>query len=75
MNIVDNNHPKLKLDSLVGTKINVLSMDGISYMGMESVPVLGTLEEVSSLGILFRHEKGHLIFASTATFAVMPTND
>lgn len=74
MNIVDNNHPKLKLDSLVGTKINVLSMDGISYME-SGVPVLGTLEEVSSLGILFRHEKGHLIFASTATFAVMPTND
>ena len=74
MNIVDNNHPKLKLDSLVGTKINVLSMDGISYMD-GGVPVLGTLEEVSSLGVLFRHQEGHLIFASTATFAVMPTND
>ena len=74
MNIVDNNHPKLKLDSLVGTKISVLSMDGISYME-GGVPVLGTLEEVSSLGVLFRHQEGHLIFASTATFAVLSTND
>lgn len=57
---------KLKLGSLVGTSVRVLSLDG-----REVKNTLATVEEVSEYGILFREVTTRaLLFGTTCSFRV-----
>jgi len=56
-----------KLRSLEGVEVLLCTVDGVK---IEPAPKV-IFEEVSKFGLLFRNEKGHLIYASTASFTVM----
>lgn len=60
-----------KLRSLEGVDVIVYTLDGVK---LEPEGLKAVFEEVSEYGLLFRNEKGHLLFASTASFVVV-TND
>ena len=57
--------PKLK--SLEGVEVLLHTLDGVKIEPAAKV----VFEEVSEFGLLFRSEKGHLIYASTASFTVV----
>lgn len=56
-----------KLRSLEGVEVLLHSLDGVEIESTLKV----VFEEVSEFGLLFRAEKGHLIYASTASFTVV----
>lgn len=56
-----------KLRSLEGVEVLLHTLDGVKIE--PAVKVI--FEEVSEFGLLFRSEKGHLIYASTASFTVV----
>lgn len=56
-----------KLRSLEGVEVLLYSLDGIKIEPAIAV----TFEEASELGLLFRGEKGALVFGSTASFTVI----
>lgn len=60
-----------KLQSLVGMKVLLHTCDGVPI----DPPMVAVFEEASDLGLLFRSEKGHLVFASTASFTTMAADD
>jgi len=60
-----------KLQSLVGVKVLLHTSDGVPV----DPPMVAVFEEASELGLLFRSEKGHLLFASTASFTAMVADD
>ena len=56
-----------KLRSLEGVEVILHTLDGVKV----EPPAKVVFEEVSDFGLLFRNEKGHLIYASTASFMVV----
>jgi len=56
-----------KLRSLEGVEVLLHTLDGVKVEPASKV----VFEEVSEFGLLFRSEKGHLIYASTASFTVV----
>jgi len=62
-----------KVDSLIGMKIRLTTLDGVQVRERETV---GFLEEMSDRGILIRviredKKSTDLLFASTASFLIM----
>ena len=60
---------RCRLRSLEGVVVALHTLDGVKVEPAATV----VLEEASEFGLLFRSEKGHLIFGSTASFTVVAT--
>jgi len=55
-----------KSNSLVGTVVNILSLDGITTKGSMS----GTLLEISENGVLIRTDRGELLFSTSCAVSL-----
>lgn len=62
----DYSDQRSKFQSLIGVEVLAFSLDSNPI----EPPAKLTIEAISSTGLLFRGEKSHLIFASSAAFQV-----
>jgi len=62
-----NPQQRTKIHSLIGVRVLLITLDGVQIAHDEMV-----IEEISPYGLLFRAEKGQLIFASSAAFTTFP---
>jgi len=60
-----------KSNSLVGTAVNVLSLDGVATKGSMS----GILLEISENGVLIRTDSGELLFSTSCAVILRPDSE